>query len=468
MADIAPVVEPTLDKTEIEKQNAETIRKQEAQDLSGHTTASDIDVTAPTGSALDSLRDAAIAQKKSELDTETPPAPVKELTDAEKAAAEEAAKLATAAAAETAEKAAEETRRKEELQKQSETLFKDSPALPPNASPKSAEAFAAVKQRAAEQVSELTRQKSDLEKQVAELTAKANAPVPKEITDELESLRDFRAKLDVETDPKWKEFDAKVGESNEFIYAQLKKTPGITDATIADIKKLGGPAYVNMEKILAFVKDPTSKRLIEAKLSDIEMTDFQKNQAIEKAKADVKKYQEQRSKEWEEGAVAHNSNTKKALDGLTAKVPWLNKVAVDPKLDDAKKAAAEAHNTYADNMRKQLEAAAADDSAEMRALLLVGMVNSFRYEEALKAEVEAHAAAKKELGGIQVAHKKEMDALNETVNRLKATNKSRLRDSSAPPGGGTPAPVVASPNETAGSALDRIRQQKIEASRQGS
>ncbi len=471
------IVEPTTDKAEIEKQNLETIRKQGEQDLSGHSTASGIDVEASAGSALDQLRNAAIAQQKVDAGEPTEPTEAEKKAAADKAAAEEAAKKAasntqptpgatpTDAEKAAADKAAAEAARAEEIQKKSDEIFKSAPSLPPNASPRSGESFAAVKRIAAEQITDLSRQLEESKKSIAELTAKTQEPVPKEITQELETLREFRAKLDIELDPKWKQFDSKISESNEFIYAQLKKVPAITDAVIADIKKYGGPAYVNMEKILATVTDPTIKRIVETKLADIEMTDYQKSQAIEKAKADVKKYQEERSKEWEQSLTAHNTSTKKAMDDMTAKIPWLNKITVDPKLDEAKRKQAEAHNQYAETMRKQLDEASQDDSAEMRALLLVGMVNSFRFEDALKAETAAHTASKEQLTTIEAKHKKEVDDLTATITRLKAAGTSRLRTSAAPAGGGTPPPAEPSVNETAGSALDRLRQQKIEAAR---
>ncbi len=477
MADNIAVVEPTTDKEAIAKANAETIRKQGEQDISGQSTSPTIDVEISAGNALDRLRDAAI--REAEPTEEEKAAAEKEA--AEKAAAEaaakaaaagtpppeptEAEKLAAAAALETAEKAAAAAKQAEEIQKRSDEIFKSAPTLPPNASPKSGEAFSAVKRIAAEQIGDLTRQIADLTKANQELTTKASAPIPQEITQELETLRDFRAKLDVETDPRWKSFDAKINENNEFIYAQLKKAPTITAAVIDEIKKYGGPANVNMEKILATVADPTLKRTIEASLKDIEMTDFQKSQAIEKAKSDIKKYQEDRSKEWQESLNAHNTTTKKALDELTGKIPWLNQVKVAATASEDQKKAAEAHNAYAANMKKELDAAATDDTPEMRALLLVGMVNSFRFEEALKAEVTAHNAAKESLKTIEATHKKQVDELNATISRLKASGTSRLRTSAAPAGGATNQPEAPKFDESAGSALDRLRQQKIEASR---
>lgn len=460
---MATEINPT-DKEAIAAANAETIAKQAAQDISGQSTAPGLDLS--TGSALDNLRTAAIAQKKAEAGEPTEPAPAapavppevtpKPAAPAPAAPAPEpsaADVLAKAKADADADLAAKATAEAEDLKKQTEELFKNVPPLPANTSAKAGESFSALKQQAATQIRELSKQVEDLTKVRAELEAKVKEPIPAEITQELESLREFRARLDIETDPKWKQFDAKVAQENEFIYAQLKKAK-IPDTTIEEIKKLGGPVSVNMEKILAAVADPVSRQVITSKLADIEMTGYQKEQAINKAKEDTKKYQEQRQREWEETATSHNTATKTAIGNIVAKVPWLNPVAVDLK-DPAKQKEAEAHNAYAAAMKKELELAAGDDSAEMRATLLVGMVNLFRLQTAHDILTKAHAEG-------EAKSKKQIDELTATIDRLKAAGTSRLRSTPAP-SGDTPAPVVASVNETAGQALDRLRAQKLQA-----
>jgi hypothetical protein len=460
MADAIPV---ELDKDKIAAHNAEIIQKQAAQDISGGSTSPDLSL--PSGGALDNLRNAAIAQKKAEAGDEgVAPAVPEVVPAAAPAAAPEAAAPAAAAPSVTpaadalakakadadAKLAEEKTRQLEETRKQADELFKGVASLPPNASPKSSEAFAAVKMKAAEEISKLQAKVEELAKVKQELEVKAATPLTDEVKKELETLREFRARLDVETDPKWKQFDNDIAKHNEFIYAQLGKA-NLPATVIEDIKKYGGPANVNMEKILAAVTDPTSKRIIEAKLADIEMIGYSKEQAISKAKEDVKKYQEERAKEWEASATQHNTATKASLDALTSKIAWLNKVPVEG--DEAAKKAAEAHNTYAEAMRKELEVAAGDDSAEMRATLLIGMANLFRLQTAYDIESKAHTQLKE-------SHKKEVDELTATVARLKAAGTNRLRTSTAP-AGGAPAPTTPSLTESAGDALDRLRAQKM-------
>lgn len=461
---MATEINPT-DKEAIAKNNAEVIAAQAAQDISGKGTAPELGVS--TGSALDKLRETAIAQKKAEAGElpeppkPTAPAATPEVTPKPAAPAapepSEADKLAKAKADADAELKRKQEAETEALKQQADELFKNVAPLPPNSSPAAGESFKALKQQAATQIRDLSKQVEDLTKAKAELEEKTKNPIPQEVSQELEDLRQFRARLDIETDPKWKQFDAKVAQENEFIYAQLKKSE-IPEKTIEEIKKLGGPVKVNMEKILVAVTDPVTRQVITSKLADIEVAGYQKEQAIQKAKADTQKYIEERQREWEETATSHNSATKKAIDGIVSKVPWLNKVQVDLKADESKRKEAEAHNAYAEAMRKELDLAAGDDSAEMRATLLVGMVNLFRLQTAHDLLVKDSKAKEDESA-------KKITELTATVERLKAAGTTRLR-TTVPPAGGATAPVTASVNERPGDALDRIRAQKIQQQQQ--
>lgn len=451
------------DPAAIAAANAEVLKKQAAQDISGQTTAPGLNI--PTGSALDKLRDAAIANKKAGVDElEGDPAAEKsaavlEVTPktADPAPPEptEAEKLAKSKAEADAEIERHKVSTAEDLKKQADELFKEVPSLPPNASDNAKTSWAALKQKAAEQIRDLTKQVEDLSKAKVDLESKVKQPIPENVSKELEDLRQFRARLDIETDPKWKQFDEKVAQDNEFIYAQLKKA-SIPGTTIEEIKKFGGPVQVNMEKILAAVADPITKQVIASKLADIEVAGYQKDQAIQKAKQDTKKYLEDREKDWAESATAHNTATHKAIENIVSKVPWLNPVAVDLKADSAKQKEAEAHNEYATAMRKELELASGDDSAEMRATLLVGMVNLFRLQT-------AYDLLQKSSTGLEAKSKKEIADLTATIDRLKAAGTSRLRGNSVPAGEIKDPPKL-TVHETAGQAMDRLRAEKIRAS----
>ena len=456
---------------EVAAANAEAIRKQAAQDLAGHSNAPSFDKS--TVDSLDELRAKIVAEKNA-----AEPAEVAAKAEADKKAADEAKaaedakalaakaeagdadaalevqkqaearKLADAAAAKASEDAAA-------LKTKADELFKDAPTLAPNASPKSAEAFSQIKARAAQEINTRDAKIAALEAEKAELSAKANLPVPAEVTKELESLREFRARLDIEADPKFKTFDTEISKTAEFIYTQLKRSDKITPKIIEDIKALGGPQNVAMEPILALVNDATTRRIIESKLAEVEMTAYNKTQAIEAAKANVKKFQEEREKEWSGAATSHNDATKAQLEAIAAKVSWLQEVKPDPKATDkaAAEAAAKAHNETAKRFRGELDLAIQDDSPNMRATLMLGMVQLFRLQAVHEATVKNAARLEASLA-----------EATKTMDRLKAAGASRLRTSGAPEGGHiTAASKNLDYNEKAGDAMDRLRAERARA-----
>lgn len=439
---------PITDPAEIARRNEETLRKQQEQDISGQSAGGPDNLDG--GSALDALRNKLVEEKKDEG------------AEAEAAAKEAAAKEAAAAAAAppvvddaaasaAAEAAAKKKAEDDAVAARADEIFKDAPGLAPNASERSGAAFKAVKIQAARDISRLEAEKAEVARKLQEAEDKLKNPIPPEVDQELKALREFRAKLDLEADPKFKVFDKDIQAANDFIYAQLKKSPVITDEIIADIKKYGGPENVNMEKILEAVKDPLIRRLVESKQAELAMIAHNKAKVIEENKSNIAKYVEDRDKEWQNAASAHNTRTKENLENFASKLEWLNPKQLDPKADEATRKAVEAHNAYAANMRKELDLAISDDSPEMRATLLIGMVNLFRLQSSHEALKAAHEKATKDLA-----------AANEQLTKFKSASVSRLRDSGAPPAGSVQAakPAV-NFNESAAEAIDRMRKERL-------
>lgn len=461
MPDNAPVTDPAA----IAAQNTAAIQAQAAQDINGQPTNS---ITQDAVPALDAL----MAEKRKAAAAAAPPVePVAPVAAAEPAAT--AAPAATPAApAEPAAPAAPIAATPAapldppapvvpsgpsdaDLKTKADDIFKDVPALPPQSSPKASESWNAVKIKAAREIYELESKLTAQAKELEDARAKLQNPVPPEVETELKELRDFRAKLDVDFDPKFKQFDSTIGSAREFIYAQLAKSPNILPETIAKIKEMGGPDKVKMETILDAVGDGTIRRLVEAKLSDIEMEAFRKEEAIKEAKKNISAYQESRQKEVAEQATSHLTQTRGELNNLITKIPWLNTVPVDPKADANARAAAEKHNAFAKHMLGEVEQALSEDSPQMRATLLIGMANLFRLQS-VHEQTKAHAAAVE----------KELATAQETIKRLESASTSRLNVSGAPPTGALPAAPVINPfTTTAGDALDTLRRQKIEAGR---
>lgn len=402
MPEQAPPEQTTTESfPDVAKANAETIAKLEAQ---GNPELPSLDDS--TGAALDAHR----AAKET--------APVEEVVVIEKKADDAPAPTAeetAAAKAESDRKVAEEAVANE--------MFK-SIELPPKASPRSSEAFAAIKVRAAQ---EIAKREEELAKTKAELEeakkVKAN-PVTPELEKELAELREFRAKLDIESDVKFKEFDRKAEGAAEFIYSRLKANGVLTDENIKSIKGFGGPAKINMEKIFEKITDPSLKRLVENKLTEIETAAFDKEQAIERAKEDVRGYVSERQKENEQAGQAHQSATKAQLDAMMANMKWLGERKAEAGAKEEDKKAVETHNAFVKELHKEIGEALKDDSAQMRATLIAGTAQLLYLQQ-------VHAATLQKTASLE----KQLKEANEFIAKYKKAAGSGLRESAAPPSG---------------------------------
>ncbi len=425
---------PTME--EVQKQNAEVALKLQSQDINGHSTAPSPDTA--VGTALDDL--AREAEKKAAEAAEPEPKPEPKPKAEPKAGAEPEPKPA-----------AGEPKPDDEIEKRATEIFKDSPQLPANASPKSSDAFRTVKAQAAKEIIERERALLKAQEELKAAQEKLKDPVPAEIHKELEDLRTFKARLDVEADPKFKQFDKTISSNEEFIYDQLLKSPKINKDTIEQIKKLGGPAMVDFTKIFAAIEDPTIKRNVENKITDIEVLKFQKNEAIKSTKANIAEYVKNREEQFVKGATQHNDLTKAALNTHLSKLTWLAPKTADAKADDATKKSIEAHNAFIKETQEQLAGAINDDSPEMRAILLTGMLQYLNLSR----------VTEKQLIPENTALRKENAELKEKVGKLKSVSAPNFRQSGAPASGKLPEAKKDIFSTRAADSLDAIRDQVV-------
>lgn len=323
--------------------------------------------------------------------------------------------------------------------------------LPPNIKPKSAEAFAAVKSKALEEISARDTKLAELEKKLSEVEEKVKNPVPDEIHKELEELRTFRAKLDVEADPKFKSYDKEITDNHNFIYSQLLKTGKITQENIDQIKKYGGPGKVNLEKVFEVVNDPHVRRVIEAKLADEEMLHFKKEQAIKETKENVAGYLKEREEAYTKATKDHTHATQKEFSSLVAKMDWTKTKTASKDADATVKAEIEAHNKFVESTKADLEAALQDDTPQMRAILLAGMGQLLNLQR-------VDAAKTKELADVR----KQLSEATEKLEKIKSASRSRLPESSAPKNAKPPEPKKDEFGTHAGDAIENIRKQILQ------
>lgn len=350
-----------------------------------------------------------------------------------------------------AKKLEEETAKREADLKSADVYFKDSPALPPNASPKSSEAFTSIKIRAAQDIIARDQKIEELGKQIKDFEEKLKNPIPAELDAELKELREWRAKMDVEVDPKFKEFDKSNNLAREFIYSQLKQSPVISDAIIEEIKSHGGPEKVKWEKLFAAIGDPTTQRIIESKLADIEMTNFNKAQAIKAAKDNIGQYIGERQQAFANSVNSHTTSTKQILNDLTGRLDWLKPQTADAKADDSAKKEVAEHNAFITTIQKQIDEASVDDSPQMRAILLTGMAQLFNLQR-----VHDGTAAK------LVTVEKALAEATEKLDRYKNASRSRNSESAAPANGHLPKEKAPDFNARPTEALDELMKSVME------
>lgn len=423
--------------------NDDVARKLAAQDQAGRSTVPDAAGIADAGSALDAhfKEMEAAAQKAAEGNAEPEIKPATEPTPEEKAAAD---KLAAEKATAEAEK------------KKADEFFKDTPQLPPNASVKSVEAFSTVKLRAAQEISKLQQELEAVRKSSKELEEKSKAPAPEleAANKELAELRAWRAKLDVDADPKFKDFDKQMDKSRDTIYELLKQSPVVSQKVIDQIKGFGGPDNSDLSKLFEAIKDPTLQRMVETKILDIKTAHIEKEQAIKATKGNVQQWMEEQKKAKETESTTRLETTKKELDSFLGGLDWFRGVTPDAKATDEEKKSIEADNALAKQLRGELESAVGDDSPRTKAILLTGLVQLTRLQKVHEGTLAKLAAKDKELTEAKAF-----------VEKIKASSTSRLRESGAPVDGKLPKVQQDVFNTPATSALDALAAQITEQRR---
>lgn len=429
--------------------NAKIAAQVAAQDTLANPGGKIEDIT-HTHDALDKL----LTQKQADEKPEIVPG-----TEAAKSPAQSPAKSdeqpdpnAVAEAEKAAKAISEADAKKVEDEKLADDIFKDAPALPTGASAKSHEAFAFLKVKAAQDISAARKEAEELKKRVTELEAKSQNPIPEDIKKRLDEADLFRARLDVEADPRFKANVKKISAAQDFIYAQLKKSRVVTDGLIEKIKGLGGPENVDMTKLFSEINDPVIQRLVDSKIAEIETVKYDQDKAKETAKANVAEYLRERQEMFVQGATAHNQQTKTYLDELNKSRAWAQEKTVPANATAEEAAAIKAHNDFVAGTTKEVQGALNDDSPQMRAILLMGMGELFHTQAQLKG-VQAQIAAKDATIGERDKVIAEHVA---TIARLKNAGASRIRDGGAPQAGAPKPATIPSATDHGMSTRDAL------------
>lgn len=409
---------------------------------------------ADTNSALDELLKQVEKPEEEaapEAEKEAADKAAKEKEAAEKEAADKAAKEAAenqtpeekaAAEKKAADKAAAEKAAAEDFEKVE---------LPPYTKPKSVEAFAKVKALAGQKIAAIEAEKAKLAEELAAAKESASKAIKPEVEKELEELRAFRLKFDVEADPQFNKFDQTVKENEELIYARMKAA-GIDENSIKRIKELGGPEQVDWDAIKEKIPAPLM-RYIEAKIFENGDLSEKKRQAIEAAKKNASEFVKTRQEEIVNQTTGRAQATKAAFDAMLPKFDWLKEKPIPVTAKPEEKAAIESANSLTKKVLADVQEALNDDSPEMRSILIAGFAQLMKVRADFDSAKAAHTAEIAKL----TATIKEKEAF---IEKIKNASTPRLTGRATTPGEVT-TPQKSSINEDPGEAVDRLLKEAL-------
>jgi hypothetical protein len=322
----------------------------------------------------------------------------------------------------------------------------DKVELPTNIKPKTGEAFAKVKEVARERIGSLVTRTKELETKLAEVESRfKDGGLTPELKKELDDLRGFRAKLDVEADPAFKEYDSKVTQTTESIYARLI-AGGAAPEVVEKIKSMGGINAIEWDPLLEKLA-PTIRRFIEAKLVEIEDIGERKATALKDAKENAQKYIQERQEKVSKSQETSNQQARQHGEKLLADTAWMKPKEISANATPEQKKEAEGYNAFLKEAAQAVAEASANDSPEMRAVLGLGvaeLMKTRRDFDAYKAQTEAQVQKLT----------KDLKESTDLLEKIKKGSTQRLRNSSANEEPGSK--NAGSFEEHGGEAIDRM------------
>lgn len=267
--------------------------------------------------------------------------------------------------------------------------------------------------------------------------AKKAGELPDDVKNELEELRRLRARVDVESDPKFKEqFDAKRDANLEEIYGVLAQY-GLKESELKVLRGLNEAEKIENITELAAKLPPASKLKIEAKLFD----NLNLSDAREKALKDAREQAQKLHAEREQQTKAQQEQQTKAVQDAVAtyKANALFKKADIPATTPAEeKKRLEAQNAFVDKLDKLFTEVVNDANPQAKVEAAFGLVLAHKFKSDLDAANAKLAAVQKELDGIK--------------KRSGVTDKGRLVNVPSDKSGQKPASV----DMDAGGSLDAL------------
>lgn len=318
-----------------------------------------------------------------------------------------------------------------------------------DASQKTKDTFANLKQLSAEGLkaakAELARERAERQKAIEDAAKAAReevlkqAQVPDDVKNELEELRRLRARVDVESDPKFKEqFDTKREANYEEVYGVLAKY-GLKESELKVLRGLGESEKIENITEMAAKLPPADKLKIEAKLFD----NLNISDAREKALKDAREQAQKLHAEREQQTKAAQEQQTKAVQDAVTKFKGealFKKREVPANTPAEEKKRIDAHNAFVDKLGKLFDDVVGDPAPAAKVEAAYGLVLAHQFKAQLDSANGQIAALKKELDGIK--------------KRSGIADKGRLVNTPTEKSGARPA--ASSEDFDAGSSLDAL------------
>ncbi|NBW10611.1 MAG: hypothetical protein EBR82_21560 [Caulobacteraceae bacterium] len=286
----------------------------------------------------------------------------------------------------------------------------DAVKLRSDASQKTKDTFANLKEissaRIKEKNEEIARIKAEQQaaieaaKQAAIEEAKKQAVLPEDLQKEIDELRQLRARVDVESDPKFKEqFDSKKDSNYEAIYKELALY-GLKESELKVLRKIGESEKIENITEMAEKLPPASRMRIEAKLFDNLNLSDARDKALKDARDRAQQIWQEREGQTKAQLETAKAEREKAVSSFKShEIFKKSEIPANTPPEQRKKL--EASNQHREKLQKLYDEVVNDDTPMAKAEAAFGLVLAHQFKSELDVTKSELAAAKKELEGIK-------------------------------------------------------------------
>jgi hypothetical protein len=279
-----------------------------------------------------------------------------------------------------------------------------------DASQKTKDTFANLKQLSAEGLraarAETARLKAeqqaaiDAARAAAIEEAKKSVAVPEDVQKELEELRTLRARVDVESDPQFKQkFDERRDKNFETIYGVLK-AHSLPESQLKILRALGPAERVEEITSLASKLPSSSKLKIEAKLFENLNLDDERERALAEARTRSAEIFAEKEKTSKEQQAAQLKAKQEAVEQFKTQSVF-QRVDIPATAAPEERKRLEAANAEADRLQKLYEETVNDETPLAKAEAAFGLVLAHKFKSELDSTKAKLEAAQKELTAIK-------------------------------------------------------------------